>query len=90
MTNDIREQVRGFILRTQLPGESPENLRDTTPLITSGILDSLAVLSLAEFLTQTFGVELDVYDTSVEHFDTIDRIARTVGRRQVQPMQQTA
>jgi acyl carrier protein len=80
----VKETIRDFIISTYLPGESPENLRDDTPLISSGILDSLAAAALANFVETTFAVELDVYDTSVEHFDRIEDIAASVARKQGQ------
>ena len=79
--NDIKEMIRHFIVSTYLPGESPEKLRDDTPLLTSGILDSLAAVNLVSFLEQRFSIELDVYDTSIEHFDRIEDIAQCVARK---------
>jgi acyl carrier protein len=62
---DVKERIRQFILTTYLPGESPRNLRDDTPLQTSGILDSMAAFELVSFVGgQQFGVELDVYETT--------------------------
>jgi len=80
--NDVEETIRQFILTTYLQGESRENLRDDTPLLTSGILDSLAALSVATFIERHFHIELDVYDTSPERFDRIEDIASTVRRKQ--------
>ena len=77
-----KDALREFILANALPGESSENLRDTTPLQSSGILDSLAVLTLATFIKQRFGVELDVYETGIEQFDCIEDIAALIVRRQ--------
>ena len=57
--DDVNEALREFILNTYLPGESRDNLRDDTPLQTSGILDSLAALGVAGFVQERFGVELD-------------------------------
>ncbi len=74
--------IRRFILCTHLPGESPDTLSDDTPLQSSGILDSLAVVGLIAFLEKAFQVELDVYDTAIERFDTIRDIASTVVRKQ--------
>ena len=70
--------VRQFILCTHLPGESPDTLSDDTPLQSSGILDSLAAVGLIAFLEKEFQIELDVYDTAIERFDTIHDIASTV------------
>jgi acyl carrier protein len=78
---DPKETIRQFILKTYLPGESRDNLRDDTPLVTSGILDSLAVLSVANFVEREFSIELDVLETTVEHFNRIQDIAATVERR---------
>jgi methoxymalonate biosynthesis acyl carrier protein len=80
--NEIKEMIRQFIVSTYLPGESPDKLRDDTPLLTSGILDSLAAVNLVSYLEQSFDIELDVYDTSIEQFDRIDDIARCVARKQ--------
>jgi acyl carrier protein len=58
--NDVREIIRRHILATYLPGETADNLRDDTPLLTSGILDSLAALQLGAVVQQEFAVERDV------------------------------
>jgi len=79
--HDTKETIRQFILVSQLPGESPDSLRDDTPLQTSAILDSLATVGLVSFIEKHFGIELDVYDTSVEHFDSINAIAATIVRK---------
>ena len=80
---DTKETIRQFILVSQLAGESPDSLRNNTPLQTSGILDSLATVGLVSFIEKHFGVELDVHDTSVECFDSIDDIAATIVRKRV-------
>jgi acyl carrier protein len=82
--SELKETIRQFIVSSYLPGEASGNLRDDTPLLTSGILDSLAAVGLVAFIEQRFGVELDVYDTSVESFDRIDDIVRCIERKQKQ------
>jgi acyl carrier protein len=78
--DDVKRLIRDFILATYLPGESADNLRDDTPLLSSGILDSLAALNLATHLEQQFGIQISAYDLGVEHFDRIDDIAEVVAR----------
>jgi acyl carrier protein len=79
--SDVAETIRHFVLTNHLPGESPANLRDDTPLQTSGILDSLATMGLITFLEQQYQIELDVYDTAVERFNTIRDVAATVDHK---------
>ena len=79
--DDIKSAIRQFILSTYLAGEAPETLRDDTPLLTSGILASLAALNLANFVNQEFGVELEFDETSPERFNRIQDIAESVARK---------
>jgi acyl carrier protein len=80
--SDIKARIHDFVMTTYLPGEPADSLRTSTPLQTSGILDSMAVLTLVAFLEREFSVELDVFDTSADRFDRIDDIATLVARKQ--------
>jgi acyl carrier protein len=79
--DNVKESLRQFIVSTYLPGESPANLRDDTPLRTSGVLDSLATLGLVSFVEQQFDIELEAHETGIESFDTIESIAALVERK---------
>jgi acyl carrier protein len=79
---DVKETLRQYILTTYLPGESAANLRDDTPLRSSGILDSLATLSLVAFVEREFGVELEAHDTGLDNFDRIEDISALIARKQ--------
>jgi acyl carrier protein len=81
--NEVRETVRKYILQEFLPGESPELLTDSTPLVTGGILDSIATLKLAAFLEQQFGIQLQAHEMSVDHLDTIEDISKLVKSKQI-------
>jgi acyl carrier protein len=76
--SDIEGSIKSFILSEFLSGEDPEQLTNTTPLISNGILDSIATLRLVAFLEQTFSIEMAAHETDAEHLDTIERIARLV------------
>jgi acyl carrier protein len=79
--HDVRESLRQFIVATYLPGESPANLHDDTPLLTSGVLDSLATLGLVSYVEKEFGIELDAHETGTDNFDRIQDIAALVERK---------
>jgi acyl carrier protein len=80
--NDTKDAIRRFIVSKYLPGESLENLKDDTPLRTSGILDSLSTLGLVNFVEERFGVVLEAHETGIEHFDRIEDIAALVATKQ--------
>ena len=82
MSDDIATAVKTFILDEFLPGEDPAELTMETPLITGGILDSIATLKLVLFLEERFRVKLAAHETSPEHLDTVDKIAELVRSKQ--------
>jgi acyl carrier protein len=71
---NAHEEIRQYILSEFLPGEKASNLRDGTPLRTSGILDSMATLRLVGFVEERYGIEVEAHEASVENFDRIDSI----------------
>src|SRR5690349_16940394 len=66
---DIAKVVHHFILQEFLPGEDPEELTPSTPLITGGILDSISTLKLVVFLEEHFGISIEAFEAGVEHLD---------------------
>jgi acyl carrier protein len=78
MADTIQEQVKQYILQAFLPGENPDELSDKTPLISGGILDSIATLKLVMFLEETFQVALEAHEADREHLDTLADIAALV------------
>jgi acyl carrier protein len=79
--DSIKAEIRRFVLDAYLPGESPENLKDDTPLRTSGVLDSMGTLALVSFLEKEFGIEIDAHETGIENFDRLEDIAAFVARK---------
>jgi acyl carrier protein len=78
---DVKNDLRQFIVSKYLPGEQVENLKDDTPLRTSGILDSISTLALVSFVEERFGITIDAHETGVEHFDRIEDIAALIDQK---------
>jgi acyl carrier protein len=79
--DDIQRTVKDYILTTFLPGEDPAALTSSTPLMTSGILDSLATLELVSFLEERFGIELQAHETDASRLGTLDDIGNLVSSK---------
>jgi acyl carrier protein len=79
--NQVANTIRDFVLTNYLPGESPENLRNDMPLRTSGVLDSLAILGLINFIEQEFKIEIEAHETDVDNFDRIEDIVAFIERK---------
>lgn len=75
---ETKMSIRDFILKEYLPGEDPAALTDTTALMTTGILDSIAVLKVVTFLENEFGVTIEPHESVVDNLNTVSDIARLV------------
>jgi acyl carrier protein len=80
-TQDVKETIRAYILEEFLPGESAAELTDSTPLITGGILDSLATLKLVVFLEERFQIKIQAHETMVDYLNTVSDIAQLVNSK---------
>jgi acyl carrier protein len=77
----IKEQLRDYVVQNLLPGASLTDLKDDTPLRTSGVLDSIATLKLVSYVEERFGIEVEAHEASVQNFDTISAIAAFVEQK---------
>lgn len=76
--DDISTTVKNYILQEFLPGENPDELTLDVPLMSSGILDSIATLNLVTFLEEQFKIELAPHETDEAHMGTLADIAALV------------
>jgi len=81
--DNIKEDLRQYILSEFLPGEKASNLQDDTPLRTSGVLDSVSTLKVVNFVEEHYGITVEAHEASVENFDSINSIAAFVQSKRV-------
>ena len=73
-TNDkLREHFRR-------ESSNDQTLTDNEPLLTSGFLDSIAIVKLLTYIEQEFDVEISDADFDPDNFETIDAIAMLIER----------
>jgi acyl carrier protein len=76
--DDIENAVREYILAEFLQGDNGDDLTDSTPLVTGGILNSLGTLKLVMFLEERYKIELQSHETDADHMNTIADISSLV------------
>ena len=72
------DAVKSFILHEFLPGEDPDALTPSTPLITGGVLDSIATLKLVSFLEESYQIQLEPHEVDADNLDTLQAIERLI------------
>jgi len=81
-TSEMVKAVKQFILDEFLPGEPAASLTGGVPLISGGILDSIATLKLVMFLEERFGIVLEAHEVDKEYLDTLDDITKLLDSKQ--------
>jgi acyl carrier protein len=82
---DIKAALKNYILNEFLPGEDPAALTETTPLMTTGILDSIAVLKVVTFLEDKFRIIIEPHEAVVENLNTLSDMAQLVISKKASP-----
>jgi acyl carrier protein len=75
---EIVSAARAFVLEEFLPGVDPSELTNDMPLISGGVLNSLATTRLVAFLEERFGIQIEAHEMGADALDTIDQIAALV------------
>ena len=70
-----KDHVRQFVVdELEFTGE-PDELTDDYELLEEGVLDSLGIMALVEYLEAAFDIVIDEDDIVAERFETIATIA---------------
>jgi clorobiocin biosynthesis protein CloN5 len=73
----VAEVIREFINHEVLAGQG-NDLCETTPLLDLGILDSFALIALFSYLSERYGIQLDLSTIVPKNLETIAAIASMV------------
>jgi acyl carrier protein len=79
--DEIKVEVKNYILEEFLPGEPAEALENSMELISSGIIDSIATAKLILFLEERFKLEFQAHEVSVDYLNSVNEIAATVSAK---------
>lgn len=77
---EVAARLRSFLLE-HFPAARRAELRDDSPLLESGIVDSLGILELVNFVHEAFGVTVSDEDLQPENFRSLGQLAAFVERR---------
>lgn len=72
-SQEISGKIKTFIIEQYLKG-SAEDLTNELPLISSGLIDSISILQVVEFLETTFEFEFQPHEVDHSNLDTISNM----------------
>lgn len=75
---EIKRTLRDFIRRNYLGAASRADFGDDDSFLKDGIIDSIGILELAQFVQETFGIRVETADILPSNFDTLNKLERYV------------
>ncbi len=73
----MKEELIAYI-KKEFVEDADEEINQTTPLISSGLIDSLSIVSLVTFIDKKFGVKIPDEKGTVDNFETVNKIIETI------------
>ena len=78
--NEIKEDIKNYILEASL--SDVKDVDDTDLIFENGLLDSMGLLFLIEFLDENFGVTVSDEELNPKNFESINNIVSFVDDKQ--------
>jgi acyl carrier protein len=72
--DDAKQMIIDYIKKEFLEEDSDTEVKEDTPLISSGIVDSFSMVSLKTFLEKKFKIQIPDAKATPEAFDTVNNI----------------
>jgi acyl carrier protein len=82
MSDDIKANIRSFIIENFLFGDTSQPIEDTTSLIDNGYVDSTGVLELVFHIEQNFGIKVADNEIVPANLDSVGAIAAYIEKKQ--------
>jgi acyl carrier protein len=80
-TIEIEAPIRSFIARNLLYSSEGFTHSDEVSLLREGIIDSLGVVELVEFLQSQFEIKVEQQEVRPDNFDSVANMAAYVRRK---------
>ena len=78
---NVHEELEKYILK-EFAVDSDVTITADTDLLMQGIIDSMGVIKLANFMEEKFGIKVGDIDMVPENFQNIDSLAEFIKSRQ--------
>ncbi|MFT4664329.1 MAG: acyl carrier protein [Polaribacter sp.] len=78
---EIETAIKTYILKEFFEGDEAA-LTSETPLLSSGIIDSISALQLVDFIEEQFGIEFQAHEVDQDNLHSIETLTNFVIAKQ--------
>ena len=77
----LEQEIRQHIVNEYLKGKEPDGFDNDYNLIDGGILDSLTIINLVNYLERTYTIQFGENEIVPEHLSSVMTLGNFVGRK---------
>lgn len=78
---EIKACIKEYVLQHFSKNKNVNEITDVTPLIGSGLLDSISTMQLVAFLEKKFHFEFEAHEVDKDNFENISVLAEFVSKK---------
>ena len=78
---NTQETLKQYLTKELLNAHTNLDLTEDDNLLTGGLIDSLGIMRLVDYIEQSFSLRVRPEDVTIEHFRTINTIAAYINER---------
>ena len=79
--DEVRQTLRHFILENYLFSDDQNLLKDDDSFLDGGILDSMGILELIEYLDEGLGIKVEGDELVPDNLDSINSLIKFISRK---------
>ena len=81
MERDYKQEIRTFVKDNFFFEDSDERFQEDTSFIENGIVDSLGMLELVEFIESTYHIRVEDDEFIPDNLDSLNKLATFLDRK---------
>ena len=78
----LEQEIREYIARNLLFSDDGFEHDNDASFLEEGLIDSMGVLELVMYVGSSFGITVDPIEVTMENFDSVNRLAAYIRRKQ--------
>lgn len=78
---NVRAQIRAFILSDYLFTDDPSTLEDSVSFLDSGLIDSTGMMEVIFFIEEAFSIKVEDEEMMPEYLDSVENLVAFIGRK---------
>lgn len=78
--NHMDQEIKAFVYE-RFPAAKSQHLSDKDSILDTGVVDSLGIFEIVNYLVETHGIDIDEDDLVPENFDSIAAIVQFADRK---------